>query len=126
QRTRPGSPVERALAELEPVQLVLATDLEDQALWNEYVERYHYLGYKKPFGYVQRYFIEAGPHRLGCLLLSGPAKALTARERWIGELSRFAAEAGSAPSVAERLRASDDPRAWQMAPRFEPAPLDGR
>lgn len=83
-RTRPGSPVERPLAELEPVQLRLATDPEDQALWNEYVARYHYLGYKKPFGYVQRYFIEAGPHRLGCLLLSGPAKALTARERWIG------------------------------------------
>ena len=59
-------------------------DKEDKALWNEYVQRYHYLGYKKPFGYRQRYFIEAGAHRLGCILLSGPAKALTARDRWIG------------------------------------------
>jgi len=50
----------------------------------------------------------------------------TQRERWIGELSRFAAETGSATSVAERLRASDDPRAWQMAPRFESTTFDGR
>jgi hypothetical protein len=50
----------------------------------------------------------------------------TQRELWIGELSRFAAEAGSAPFVAERLRASDDPRAWQMATRFEPVPFEGR
>ncbi|MCP3908046.1 MAG: DUF4338 domain-containing protein, partial [Oceanicoccus sp.] len=42
------------------------------------------MGYKKPFGYVQRYFIEAGLHRLGCVFLSGPAKALTARDHWIG------------------------------------------
>ena len=60
------------------------TEKAAQGLWNGYVARYHYLGYKKPFGYVQRYFIEAGSHRLGCILLSGPAKALTARDRWIG------------------------------------------
>jgi hypothetical protein len=48
------------------------------------------------------------------------------RERWIGDLSRFAAEVGSASSVAEQLRASDDPRAWQMATRFEAAAFDGR
>jgi hypothetical protein len=48
------------------------------------------------------------------------------RERWIGDLSRFAAEVGSASTVAEQLRASDDPRAWQMATRFEAAAFDGR
>jgi hypothetical protein len=60
------------------------TGKADRALCNEYIQRYHYPGYKKPFGYRQRYFIEAGPHRLGCIVLSGPAKALTARDRWIG------------------------------------------
>ena len=48
----------------------------------------------------------------------------TQRERWIGELSRFAAESGSATSVAERLRATDDPRAWQMATHFDVASFD--
>lgn len=50
----------------------------------------------------------------------------TQRERWISELSRFAAESGSATSVAERLRATDDPRAWQIATHFEVASFDGR
>ena len=78
------APLQRSLAELGPVRLVPVTERAAQGLWNGYVARYHYLGYKKPFGYVQRYFIEADSHRLGCVLLSGAAKALTARDRWIG------------------------------------------
>ncbi len=74
----------RSLNALGPVRLVPVSDPADQALWNEYVERYHYLGYKRPFGYRQRYFIEAEAHRLGCVLLSGAAKALNARDHWIG------------------------------------------
>ncbi|MCP4282990.1 MAG: DUF4338 domain-containing protein [Gammaproteobacteria bacterium] len=77
-------PLEMPLAELGPIRLAPVIEKAAQRLWNDYVQRYHYLGYKKPFGYVQRYFIEAGSHRLGCVLLSGPAKALTARDRWIG------------------------------------------
>jgi hypothetical protein len=83
-RTDPPAPLERPLSELEPIRLRLASDPEDERLWNEYVERYHPLGYKKPFGYWARYFIDSGAHRLGCILLSGAAKALGARERWIG------------------------------------------
>jgi hypothetical protein len=60
------------------------SDRQDERLWNDYIERYHPLGYKKPFGYWARYFIESGAHRLGCILLSGAAKTLTARDRWIG------------------------------------------
>ncbi len=66
------------------IQLIPVDDKAQQALWNEYVGRYHYLGYKRPFGYRQRYFIEAGGRCLGCVLLSGPAKALKTRDRWIG------------------------------------------
>jgi hypothetical protein len=83
-RTDPAVPVVRTLSELEAVRLRLASAPEEENLWNEYLERYHPLGYKKPFGYWARYFIESGEHRLGCILLSGPAKALTARDRWIG------------------------------------------
>ena len=45
---------------------------------------YHYLGYHQPFGYTLRYFIESKQGRLGCALFSGAAKAMTARDRWIG------------------------------------------
>ncbi len=54
-------------------------------LWNEYVERYHPLGYKRPFGAHQRYFIWSGSrHRLGCLLFASSAWALSVRDEWIG------------------------------------------
>ena len=80
----PQPQLETSLAMLGPVKLVALDNRADQSLWNEYVQRYHYLGYKKPFGYNQRYFIEAGSHRLGCILLSGAAKSLKARDHWIG------------------------------------------
>jgi hypothetical protein len=83
-RTAAQPPLNISLKALGAVRLVPLSDKADQALWNEYVQRYHYLGYKRPFGYRQRYFIEAGPHRLGCVLLSGASRALGARDRWIG------------------------------------------
>ena len=39
---------------------------------------------KKPFGYRQRYFIEAGSRQLGCIMLSGAARSVGSRDRWIG------------------------------------------
>ena len=83
-RTDPPVPLVRSLSELDAVRLRSASDPEEENLWNAYVERYHPLGYKKPFGYWARYFIESGGHWLGCILLSGAAKALTPRDRWIG------------------------------------------
>jgi hypothetical protein len=67
----------------------------------------------------RRLFMELALRDTRAFLERVEAVPSTQRERWIGELSRFAAEAGSASSVAQRLRASDDPRARQMAPRFE-------
>ncbi len=83
-RTEAPSPLISALKALGPVRLIPVSDKVDQALWNEYVERYHYLGYKRPFGYRQRYFIEAQSQRLGGVLLSGASRALKGRDRWIG------------------------------------------
>jgi len=53
-------------------------------LWNEYVQRYHPLGYRRPFGAHQRYFILSGRERLGCLLFAAAAWALSPRDDWIG------------------------------------------
>lgn len=54
-------------------------------LWNEYVERYHYLGYKRPFGAHQRYFILSHNEQLlGCILFAASAWALEVRDQWIG------------------------------------------
>ena len=64
-RSDPRPALETSLVALGPVRLSPLTQPADRSLWNEYVQRYHYLGYKQPFGYRQRYFIQAGPNRLG-------------------------------------------------------------
>ena len=54
-------------------------------LWGEYIERYHYLGYKRAFGNQQRYFVRLADGTLvGCLLYSASAWAGACRDEWIG------------------------------------------
>jgi len=72
------------LGDLGLVNVEVVKGKETTGLWNEYVSRYHYLGYKKPFGYVLRYFIVSEQGFLGCLMFAGASKALAARDRWIG------------------------------------------
>ncbi len=56
-------------------------------MWNEYVDRYHYLGYRHPMGAFLKYFIVSGrPDKqiLGCLLFSASVWPLADRDLWIG------------------------------------------
>jgi len=80
----PCSAVESILGELEPINLEVAASKETTKLFNEYLYRYHYLRYKQPFGCYLRYFIKCERGLLGCVLFSGAAKALGARDLWIG------------------------------------------
>jgi len=83
-QTEPGDPVEGELSEIGPIRVEPATKKASISLWNEYVDRYHKLGYKKPFGCRMRYFIESDHGKLGCLLIAGAAKSIGVRDRWIG------------------------------------------
>lgn len=83
EETDPGERLRCRLEALPSVQLCWCTTREQQSLCNAYLARHHPLGYHKPFGYWGRYLIVAGEHRLGCLLLGGPARALAARDQWI-------------------------------------------
>lgn len=83
-RSRPQEEVEGTLSDIGPITFRVAQGREEISLFNEYLERYHYLGYKRPFGCHLRYFIEAQGTILGCMLFSGAAKALTPRDSWIG------------------------------------------
>lgn len=79
--------IHKALDEISPVELVLAETAEDRQLWNELMDRYHYLGYKKPFGAHLRYFVVAkgqDDEKIGCLLFASSAWALSCRDQWIG------------------------------------------
>lgn len=54
-------------------------------LWNEYIERYHYLGHRQAFGNQQKYFIRfASGDLLGCMLFSASAWSVACRDEWIG------------------------------------------
>jgi len=88
ERTRERERISGRLCELGGCGLEVVSSEEGKGLWNEYVERYHYLGYKKPFGCVLRYFVvsERGP--LGCLMMAGAAKSIGVRDRWIGWTER--------------------------------------
>jgi hypothetical protein len=67
-----------------PLKLRKVTTKAQRELWYEYVDRYHYLGYRLPFGAQLRYFIESRNGILGCLQFSSPAWKMAARDRWIG------------------------------------------
>jgi hypothetical protein len=83
-RTEPQSIINNIAGDFGDIDLDIVREKKDIVLWNEYVFRYHYLGYSKPFGYVMRYFIKDGHQILGCVLFSGAAKSMKARDTWIG------------------------------------------
>jgi len=59
-------------------------DANQERLWNEYVERYHYLGYGVPLGTHIKYFIQVREERIACLAFGGAAWRVEARDQWIG------------------------------------------
>ena len=88
-RTHKGEmrqPVRAKLKDLLPILLVRVETREQRRLWFEYVDRYHYLGYRQPFGAQLRYFIQSGATDdiLGCFQFSSPAWKIAPRDRWIG------------------------------------------
>jgi len=84
QRTEPGTPLVGPLSEVGSVGLEVVQDQQAGRLWNEYVDRYHYLGYRQPMRCFLRYFIESAAGLLGCVLMAGAAKAMRQRDQWIG------------------------------------------
>lgn len=88
-RTDPEAELVGTVRDFGPIEVQPATTTELMRLWNEYVERYHRLRYKRPFGAHQRYFIvDKSKRRLGCLLFASSAWALAERDRWIGWTQR--------------------------------------
>jgi Domain of unknown function (DUF4338)/Transposase DDE domain len=83
--TNTPSSVNCPVKELMPISIQLVTDPIQVQLWNEFVDRYHYLGYKRPFGSHVRYFVvDKSRRKLGCLLFSFASNKLTCRDEWIG------------------------------------------
>ena len=81
----PQPPVRGRLADYQPLRLQLIEDLAGRRLFQQYIQRYHPLGYRVPYGAQLRYFVRARSQDvLACLLFTSPAWKMAPRDTWIG------------------------------------------
>jgi hypothetical protein len=79
----PGTLIEAPLNALGTVRLELV-ERASSALWNELIDRYHYLGYKPLPGAQLRYFAYAGERLVAVLGFGAAAWQTAPRDGWIG------------------------------------------
>lgn len=84
-RTNTVNTINDMLEDLMPMSLQVVTEKTDVLLWNEFVDRYHYLNYKRPIGsHLRYYIIDKNQRRLGCLMFCFATTRLPIRDEWIG------------------------------------------
>jgi hypothetical protein len=86
-RSDPQYAVRGQLADCQPVRLELIEDLAGRQLFQQYIERYHPLGYRFPYGAQLRYLVRGrapSSEVLACLLFTSAAWKMAPRDRWIG------------------------------------------
>ena len=81
--TDPHLPIEKPVHQLDSLQLCLVTS-KDSRLWNEYIERYHYLGYTQLPGAQLRYFVVMNGQVLVLLGFGASAWQVAPRDTFIG------------------------------------------
>lgn len=72
------------VGELQEIRLELVTTKKDSRLWNEYIDRYHYLGYKPLPGAQLRYFAHSKEGLLALFGFSAAAWKTAPRDDFIG------------------------------------------
>jgi hypothetical protein len=85
--SEPEVPMLQSLDDCLPLALDLISDCDGRALFRQYIQRYHYLGYKVPCGAQLRYFVRSRPlsnRIVACLLFTSAALKIAPRDRWIG------------------------------------------
>jgi hypothetical protein len=82
--TDPGAAIELPVHALAPLSLRLVAGTLQSRLWNEFVARYHYLGYTPMSGSQLRYNVFVGEQLVACLSFGASAWKLKDRERFIG------------------------------------------
>jgi hypothetical protein len=82
--TDPQQPVCMKAGELGELQLNLVDNCRDSSLWNELIERYHYLGYCPLPGAQLRYLVRNEKQLLALLGFGAAAWKVAPRDNWIG------------------------------------------
>lgn len=81
----PQPPLRGPLADCRPLELQLVGDLAGRRLFQQYLQRYHPLGYRVPYGAQLRYLVRTRSQDVvACLLFSSAAWKMAPRDTWIG------------------------------------------
>ena len=82
--TDPQTEITAPVHELGGLTLRLVSAGADSRLWNEFIARYHYLGYTPMSGSQLRYWVFAGAQLVACISFGASAYKLKARDKFIG------------------------------------------
>ena len=80
----PRSVIAQSAGTLAPLKLNLVGTKPDSRLWNEYIQRYHYLGHKPLPGAQLRYFVHASNQIVALLGFGAAAWQTAPRDKYIG------------------------------------------
>jgi hypothetical protein len=82
--TNPQSPILYPVGQLHNIHLELVTTKKSSRLWNEYIDRYHYLGHKTLPGAQLRYFARSEEGLLALFGFGAAAWKIAPRDKFIG------------------------------------------
>jgi hypothetical protein len=80
----PGTVLETPVGALRELHLQQVVSRTESSLWNEFIDRYHYLGYSPLPGAQLRYFVYAGGTPIALFGFGAAAWHLADRDRFIG------------------------------------------
>jgi hypothetical protein len=82
--TDPQFPITAPVHELSCIRLESVCLADESRLWNEYIERYHYLGFALVPGAQMRYFVFSGDQKVALISFAASAWQVAPRDRFIG------------------------------------------
>lgn len=86
-QTEAQTPLTGALSHYLPLRLQLLENCSERRLFRHYLQRYHYLGYRFPYGAQLRHFVRSQQPPfplLACLLFTSAAWKMAPRDTYIG------------------------------------------
>jgi hypothetical protein len=84
ERTVVGEEIMQSAGQLPQLHIEIAKSSDEQLLWNEYIDRYHYLGYTPLTGAQMKYFVYAGDDPVALLGFGSAAWRVAPRDWYIG------------------------------------------
>jgi hypothetical protein len=82
--TAPGEEIFNPVGALPELRITIADKVKERTLWNEYIDRYHYLRYTTIPGTYLKYFVYAGNEIVALLGFGASAWRVAPRDKFIG------------------------------------------